>query len=74
MFLAEHVAGQITHPILDAACWMQTPWLTTVLNMFNDITHQVSYCKKLGAQGSVVTAFIHLAAQRQVLHRQGFSS
>ena len=32
-FLAEHVKGQLRQLILVAPCWMEAPWLPTVLNM-----------------------------------------
>ena len=32
-FLAEHVNGQLRHLLLVAPCWMEAPWLPTVLNM-----------------------------------------
>ena len=36
-FLAEHVNGQLRHLILVAPCWMEAPWLPTVLNMLPDV-------------------------------------
>ena len=36
-FLAEHVKGQLRCLILVAPCWMEAPWLPTVLNMLADI-------------------------------------
>ena len=37
MFLAEHVNGQLRHLILMPPCWMEAPWLPTVLNMLADV-------------------------------------
>ena len=36
-FLAEHVNGQLGHLLLVAPCWMEAPWLPTVLNMLADV-------------------------------------
>ena len=36
-FLAEHVNGQLRHLLLVAPCWMEAPWLPTVLNMLADV-------------------------------------
>ena len=36
-FLAEHVNGQLRHLILVMPCWMEAPWLPTVLNMLADV-------------------------------------
>ena len=36
-FLAEHIKGQLRHLILVAPCWMEAPWLPTVLNKLADI-------------------------------------
>ena len=36
-FLAEHVNGQLRHLILVAPCWMEAPWLPTILNMLADV-------------------------------------
>ena len=36
-FLLEHVKGQIRWLILVAPCWMEAPWLPTVLNMLSDV-------------------------------------
>ena len=35
-FLAEQVKGQLRILILVASCWMETPWLPTVLNILAD--------------------------------------
>ena len=39
-FLADHVTGQFRILILVAPCWMEAPWLPTVLSMLEDIPHQ----------------------------------
>ena len=36
-FLAEHVNSQLRHWILMVPCWMEAPWLPTVLRMLADI-------------------------------------
>ena len=36
-FLAEHVTGQLRLLILVAPCWMEAPWLHTVLSMLADV-------------------------------------
>ena len=36
-FLAGHVKGQLRHLILVAPCWMEAPWLPTILNMLADV-------------------------------------
>ena len=36
-FLAEHVNSQLRHLLLVAPCWMEAPWLPTVLNMLVDV-------------------------------------
>ena len=46
-FLAEHVNGQLSHLILVAPCWMEAPWLPTVLNMLVDIPWQYPIVKDL---------------------------
>ena len=46
-FLAEHVKGQLRHLILVAPCWMEDPWLPTVLNMLADIPHWCPIIKYL---------------------------
>ena len=52
-FLAEHVKGQLRHLILVAPCWMETPWLPTVLNMLADIPQQCPIKRDLIADVSV---------------------
>ena len=39
MFLTEHVSGQPRHLILVVPCWMEAPWLPTVLNMLANVPH-----------------------------------
>ena len=80
-FLVEHVNGQLRHLLLVAPCWMEAPWLPTVLNMLADVPWQCPIVKDLVMDvsvgqvlGSVISAFNPLAAQQCVLCRQGFSS
>ena len=46
-FLAGHVNGQLRHLILVAPCWMEAPWLPTVLNMLADVPWQCPIIKDL---------------------------
>ena len=46
-FLAEHVKGQLRCLILVAPCWMEVPWLPTVLNMLADVPQQSPIIKHL---------------------------
>ena len=46
-FLAEHVNGQLRHLILVVPCWMEAPWLLTILNMLADIPRQCPNVKDL---------------------------
>ena len=46
-FLAEHVYGQLRHLILVTPCWMEAPWLPTVLNMLADVPWQCPIIKDL---------------------------
>ena len=46
-FLAEHVNSQLRHLILVVPCWMEAPWLPTVLNMLGDIPQQCPIIKDL---------------------------
>ena len=39
-FLAENINGQLRHLILMVPCWMEAPWLLTVLNMLADVPQQ----------------------------------
>ena len=52
-FLAEHVNGQLRHLILVAPCWMEAPWLPTVLNMLVDVPPQCPIVKDLIMDDSV---------------------
>ena len=81
-FLVEHVKGQLRLLILVAPCLMEAPWLPTVLNMLADISQDCPIIKEYycgcfvrpHAQGSAISAFNPLAAQRYMLCRQGLSS
>ena len=76
-FLAEHVNGQLRHLLLVAPCWMEAPWLPTVLNMLADVPQWCPLLKDLivdvlvgqDSQGSVISAFNPLAAQQCALCR-----
>ena len=46
-FLAEHVSGQFRHLILVAPCWMEAPWLSTILSMLADVPQQCPIIKDL---------------------------
>ena len=46
-FLADHVNGQLRWFILVAPCWMEAPWLPTVLNMLADVPQQCPIVKDL---------------------------
>ena len=46
-FLAEHVNSQLRWLILMAPCWMEAPWLPTVLNMLADVPWQCPIIKDL---------------------------
>ena len=46
-FLAEHITGQFRLLILVAPCWMEAPWLPTVLSIAEDIPHQCLIGKDL---------------------------
>ena len=52
-FLAEHVNGQLRHLLLVAPCWMEAPWLPTVLNMLADVPQQCPIVKDLVMDVSV---------------------
>ena len=77
-----NVSGGTCLLILVAPCWMEAPWLPTVLNLLADIPWHHAIVKDLShgcfsvphGQRSAISAFNPLAAQRCVLHRQGFSS
>ena len=51
--LAEHVKGQLRLLILVAPCWMEAPWLPTVLNMLADIPQCCPIIKDLVLDVSV---------------------
>ena len=46
-FLAEHVNGQLRHLLLVVPCWMEAPWLPTILNMLADVPWQCPIVKDL---------------------------
>ena len=46
-FLAEHVNDQLKHLLLVAPCWMEAPWLPTVLNMLADVPQWCPMVKDL---------------------------
>ena len=46
-FLAEHVKSQLRWLILVVPCWMEAPWLPTVLNMLADIPQQCPIIRDL---------------------------
>ena len=46
-FLAVHVNGQLRHLILVVPCWVEAPWLPTVLNMLADVPQQCPIVKDL---------------------------
>ena len=51
--LAEHVNGQLRHLLLVAPCWMEAPWLPTVLNMLADVPRVCPIIKDLIVDVSV---------------------
>ena len=65
------VSGRICQLILVAPCWMEAPWLPTVLNMLTKCSSEVPHLKRChcgclggpGAQGSAIFLFNPLAAQ-----------
>ena len=64
-FLAEHDNGQCRHLLLVASCWMEAPWLPTVLNMLADVPQQCPIVKDLVMDVSVGQAlkglrYLHL--------------
>ena len=64
-FLAEHVNGQLRHLLLVAPCWMEAPWLPTVLNMLADVPWWCPLVKDLIVDVSVGQAlkglqYLHL--------------
>ena len=52
-FLAEHVNSQLRHLLLVAPCWMEAPWLPTVLSMLADVPRQCPIVKDLIVDVSV---------------------
>ena len=52
-FLAEHVNGQLKWLTLVAPCWMDAPWLPTVLNMLADVPRWCPIVKGLVMDVSV---------------------
>ena len=65
VFLAEHVNGQFRHLILVAPCWMEAPWLPTILNMLADVPWWCPIIKDLVMDGPVGQAlkglqYLHL--------------
>ena len=64
-FLAEYVSSQLRHLILVAPCWMEAPWLPTVLNMLADVPQWCPIVKDLIVDVSVGQAlkglrYLHL--------------
>ena len=64
-FLEEHVKGQLRYLILVAPCWMEAPWLPTVVNMLENIPWQCPIIKDLIMDVSVGQAhkclsYLHL--------------
>ena len=64
-FLAEHVNGQLRQLLLVAPCWMEAPWLPTVLNMLVDVPQWCPLLKNLVVDVSVGQAlkglrYLHL--------------
>ena len=84
MFLAEHVKGQLRHLFLVTPCWMLDGSSLASHSSQNGGRHSLalshhkqSHCgcfSRPHAQGSAISAYNPLAAQRCVLCRQGFSS
>ena len=80
-FLAECFKGQLRLLILVAPCWMEAPWLPTVLNMLADVPRCCPMIRDLimdvlvghVLKDSAISAFNPLVVQRCMLHRQGFS-
>ena len=53
IFLAEDVTIQFRLLFVAAPCWMEVPWLATVLNMLEDVPHQCHIVKDLVTDISV---------------------
>ena len=78
-FLVEHVTSQLRLLILMALCWMEVPWLPTVLKILEEHFSVLSCYKRshhghfsrASAQGSALDLTLWLL--RDVLYRQGFS-
>ena len=51
--LAEHVHGQLRHLTLVVPCWMEAPWLPTILNMLADVPCWCPIIKDLIMDASV---------------------
>ena len=80
-FLAEHVNGQLRHLILVAPCWMEAPWLPTVLNILADVPQLCPIVKYLVVDvlvGQVLRGllYLHLTLWQlsNVCYADGFSS
>ena len=52
-FLAEHVNDQLRQLVLVAPCWMEAPWLLTVINILADVPWQCPIVKDLVMDVSV---------------------
>ena len=52
-FLADHITGKFRLLILVSPCWVEAPWLPTVLNMLADIPHWYPIIKDLDMDVSV---------------------
>ena len=64
-FLAEHVNGQLRNLLLVVPCWMEAPWLLTVLSMLADIPRRCPIVQDLIVDVSVGQAlkglwYLHL--------------
>ena len=59
-FLVEHVNSQLRCLILVAPCWMEAPWLPTVLNMLADVPQQCPIIKDLIMDVLQGSANLHL--------------
>ena len=80
-FLAESVKGQLRLLILVAPCWIEAPWLPTILNMLVDIPWQCPIIKDLVMDVSVghvlkCLSYLHLTHWlfRDMCCADGFSS
>ena len=64
-FLAEHVNSQLRHLLLVPPCWMEAPWLPTILNMLAEVPWWCPLVKDLVVDVSVGQAlkglqYLHL--------------